>query len=329
MKSWKIILKLICSLLFCLCILGYAVIFTNDSGWALVAFVFLLGVVDLFTFISPTKMFSFQSLEHQRLHVGDPTMLTVRVRRKPWNLFYFNQVFLTFQGASQVPLVFSWHAQTIQLPWIPKQRGRFEQQTIELTFRDLFGFFERQTTVTLSGDWLVLPIRLKDSNRHRLQEPIRQHTQGEPSYLVKQYRTYNQGDALKNIDWKASSRQQTLIVREYERQRVTQKLFIFYGLASPNFEQLLSLYYTYYLNYRKEAKFVMIGSNLGIKKVTSEHDFVAIQPLKTLEPLPTFQEEVYLFVDSKAEVWQQVALAHSNYQVIDFERLWKRLGGGA
>lgn len=99
----------------------------------------------------------------------------------------------------------------------------------------------------------------------------------------KQVRPYQPGDPLKQVHWKLSSKQEELLVKEYEVQQPDPGPLVFLGLEGPAFEDLLSLAYSYHLSY--QVPVFLLGRDHSLHDPARLEDFAKLEPLK-LEDLP-------------------------------------------
>ncbi|KAF1298859.1 hypothetical protein BAU15_14350 [Enterococcus sp. JM4C] len=276
--------------LFYLVFLFYAIIFNNDTGWTVLFFVTLGGLAEILSFISPLSWLSLKSEERRLAHLGEQLTVTLTSQRRlPVPLFFS---WLTFhvpnEKRQQTLATYLGQRTTIDLSLTPMSRGWLKKQPIEQIGGDLFGWFEKKRLRDLSVDWLILPAHhpAGEAILAELSTLIYQDYSGESTYLIKNYRAYQQGDSLKQIDWKTSSRKQELILREYERTDSVKWTFVFYGIASPYFEETLSLFYTIAEAYQKKAEFILVGEGLTDERIGSLENYATIQPLENLVSLP-------------------------------------------
>ena len=115
----------------------------------------------------------------------------------------------------------------------PLQRGDAEFTGLDLQIKTLLGFWQRRLFITHSSWVRVYPnfaeisqyTLLATDNRLSQMGVKRRQRRGEGSDF-NQLREYRVGDSFKQIDWKATSRQQKLISREYHDERDQQIIFL-------------------------------------------------------------------------------------------------------
>ena len=153
---------------------------------------------------------------------------------------------------------------------------------------------------------------------------LSQNHDGDNSFDIKGYREYQAGDSLNRVDWKASSRLQKIIVRDYEKFISPKWRFIFYGVASSNFEAMLSLYYSLYQSKYKVIEFTLIGEGVDDDIIDSVAEFALIQPLNNLVEVAIEKNEfVCIFVPEAVEELNDniQGLGAKNVHMIAYEQL--------
>lgn len=229
-------------------LLAYCFIFNNDAGWSLW---FLLTLILLFDFM--TLMPSLKKVHvtiEESLQVAQGTSLSLPIEIYCYRPLFFPFVALSLsfdEGFHQQTLPFyrgtaiRTHAQ-----WLPPSRGIYDKCSVTLRSRDLFGFFEKKRSLMIDQSLLVLPVYQAEATAllPLITEQSQRYTYGEPSFTIKQFRSYRPGDSLKHIDWKLSSKQQALIFREPENHKTQTLVLIFWGEADAHFEATLSLFFS-------------------------------------------------------------------------------------
>ncbi len=116
---------------------------------------------------------------------------------------------------------------------IPQQRGDAVFKGFDLVVRSFFGLWNNYAFVVLEDQVKVFPnfkelvnLTLLAANNHLSQMGIRKQQRRGEGNDFHQLREYHAGDTLRQIDWKASSRYQKLISKEYQDERDQQILFL-------------------------------------------------------------------------------------------------------
>lgn len=268
----------------------YALAFTNKTGWAVLLFVSLILLMEILSLISPLRGVQISASETLIAHLGEPITPLVTIKRAVRLPLFFSRLSIHLPFEKKKQTIRHYHGQTIalSLSWSPKKRGWITKQPIERIGSDLFGWFEKTRVETLSVNWVVLPAihPYAAAGLSFIEYVTKRDYFGDSSYTIKTYRDYQKGDPLKQIDWKTSSRKQSLILREYEKYEPVKWTFIFYGLESEYFEELLSLFYSISKMYPQQAEFLLIGENISSNEQNELENYALIQPLKTLVEIP-------------------------------------------
>jgi len=109
------------------------------------------------------------------------------------------------------------HKETITL----KRRGYYEIGVIEVTVKDIFGFYSFSKKITSSTSLIVYPeaISLSTFNitsSHESGELLVHDSRFQDKSRIHSLREYREGDSIKAIHWKLSTRKDLPIVKEYE-----------------------------------------------------------------------------------------------------------------
>ena len=116
---------------------------------------------------------------------------------------------------------------------IPQKRGDAEFKGFDLVIHSLFGFWRSHYFIQQLDQVKVFPnfkelinLTLLAANNQLSQVGIRKQQKRGEGNDFRQLREYHAGDTLRQIDWKASSRYQKLISKEYQDERDQQILFL-------------------------------------------------------------------------------------------------------
>ena len=115
----------------------------------------------------------------------------------------------------------------------PLQRGHFHFSHCELHLPSLLGLWQDQRLLTLTSQTRVYPdfARLHGAGLMAVEDwlnqlGVRQQQRRGLGMEFHQLREYRDGDTLRQIDWKATARKRTPIVREYQDERDQQIIFL-------------------------------------------------------------------------------------------------------
>lgn len=148
-------------------------------------------------------------------------------------LFDYTPAVFGFEGMPVTRTVNAGEALQLQYRVKPMQRGDAEFRGLDLQVSTPLGLWERRVFITHSSRVRVYPnfaeisqyTLLATDNRLSQMGVKRRQRRGEGSDF-NQLREYRVGDSFKQIDWKATSRQQKLISREYHDERDQQIIFL-------------------------------------------------------------------------------------------------------
>ena len=314
---------------------SYALAFTNATGWTLLAFSTLIVIVEVLSLFN--KLSNIKVSNHQTIHtrVNEYTIVALNIRTTKFaGIFPKLSISLTKLNNEATLLFYTGRPKTVELIWRPKRRGVISRQYINVTSSDLFNWFEKYKDIRLKADWIVLPKihELNDNISDFIKSFDNPQSFGESSFDIKKFRSYEPGDSLKHIDWKVSSRKQELIYREYQHYEVSEQVYIFYGINSSYFEDMLSLFYSIYLNKPKNIQLILMGEGVEDYENICLEDFANIRPLNQDSNFPTFtQKQAIIFtpeVNDALMHYTQELSKTMNTLVFDYLEMTNILKGG-
>jgi hypothetical protein len=328
-KNWGNALMLSLAYFF---IVIYALIFTNETGWTLLLFASLLILIELISILGSLRRLQLTTSEQLMMHLGEQAELTLEItKRRQYPLILFQTEISSVFFKQSIFFYFFNTQKNVQVSWLPEQRGYYQKLPVQVISRDFFGWFQKKQTLELNMTSFVLPefSNSAETAISYFQQILQRSSYGEPSFTVKNYRPYRAGDALKQIDWKASSRQQELIYREYQQFQTSEWIFIFYGQDSFYFEEMLSVFYSLQRQF-PQIPAVLLGKKSDAFAENDLRQYALIQPLKASQSLPDFhQKRIFLFTPKYSEdLEQQIASLQQDNQVTvyTYKELMKTLG---
>lgn len=325
MKYLKTILKLSFLSIFYVVSFLYAIIFTNQTGWILFWFLSLILLIEILSIITPLRLLQVKSTNPLHLAVKEFVTIELSIKSLYKTPLYFhtlNVSFPTIRHTKQLSHYFG-QEKKLKIAWQPTNRGRIESQNILFETHDFLHCFPRTFQITMPVDWVVLPARhaFVHQGVAIIEQLMSRKAYGEPTFTLKNYRQYREGESIKHIDWKTSSRLQTLMTREYENDEPRKWLLVFYGIESVYFEEMLSLFYTIFLEFPIQARFLLMGEGTVSHQIESIVDFASVQPLKDLPMVPFRENEnICLFLP---EITDELStLFQSNrFHLISYEQV--------
>lgn len=188
------------------------------------------------------------------------------------------------------------------LKWTPMNRGVYNDLSFTVITSDFFKLFSKITTLKLETPIYILP---KENPRKidKLYSDIVNLShlsvyQRAPE--VTKFRTYQDGDSWRLIDWKLSARNRELITKEFEVEQETKFHLIFLGEASLRFETMLSCYYSFQkrLTTQMDVEQTLIGKEGSFSYSNSQEIFAWLSPFKEmpqdLNELDVMKEKIVL-----------------------------------
>lgn len=323
-------LKLLTLLVIYLLTFFYSAIFNNEIGWTLFLFMTFMLLLCLLQLLVPLKGISAQSPATVITHVGEKVPLPLDLQREHAILPLAQlTVSITKPAIEDTNTSYLFYRQQqLVLDWRPKKRGVLQHLQLHYQSSDFFHLFSKGRTAQLNKQLLILPQKQPLAQTMQLQQTLQNQTFGEPTFTIKNYRPYRSGDAPKNIDWKLSSKQSTLIYREHENERTAQMVWIFWGAPSEDFEAMLSLYYSLQDLLEDPVEQFLFGANLTDPAQIDALAFAQIQPLEELPQLPRLTEKLIFFFtpEQTPQAMDQVAQLkkYNHVTVYDYVGLTKK-----
>ncbi|MBO1305611.1 DUF58 domain-containing protein [Enterococcus sp. 669A] len=276
----------------------YSAVFNNDIGWTLFIFMSLVLLFSLVQLAIPLGSITAESADTVVAHLNKEATLPIVLRREQ-ALLPLAQLTISVVDplveTSETTYLF-WREEQHDFIWQPTQRGLYQSMTLRYQSSDFFQLFTKSRKVEIAKEMLVLPQLQPARNILRLQETMKNQAFGEPTFAVKNYRPYRSGDAPKNIDWKLSSKQSTLIYRELETEQLAQTVWLFISTPSEHFEAMLSYYYSLQTVAQEPMEQYLFGDQLDDPAKIDALAFAQIQPLTTVPVLPDFKDKsIFLF----------------------------------
>jgi hypothetical protein len=315
-------------------LLSYCIVFNNEAGWSLFFFLTLLLLADLlFTLPSLNKIQVTleESIQTQR---NQETPLPLQVFNYRPTLLPIPKLTLRFQEQEQTLTFYRGESFRLEVLWLPTARGVYSGLPVTLTSHDLWGIFKKKRILQLQQELLVLPENKPEviSLLTLFEKQVRKYTYGEPNFTIRNYRNYQQGDSLKHIDWKLSSKQQELIYREHEMEQQQELTLLFWGESHALFEETLALFFSLHnLLYKKIAfQPVLIGEKLASPYQVRAGAFAAIQPFTaTPQQLPKISGHHVIIlapvISSALEAYRETMVRGNTLQIYTYQDLIQRM----
>lgn len=181
-------------------------------------------------FATKTPIKARRNIE-ERLNLGDETRIELIVKNtgnQPYRLTVFDEPpyamqarNLTFYG-----FVKTGREERFSYSFKPTQRGAYEWKNIHVFIQSFVSLLERRIIIEAPQSVLVYPsvLQMKNFeflmfNQHTQQRGIKKIRRLGHNNEFEQIKNYIQGDDIRTINWKATSRRSELMVNQYQAQR--------------------------------------------------------------------------------------------------------------
>lgn len=305
MDLWLEIFRRLVLALIYLAVFFYSAVFNNDIGWTLFLFMSLVLIFSLVQLAIPLGSITAESSDTAVAHMNEAVLLPIQFQRQEAWLPLAQLTISVVEPlveSSETTYLF-WREEQHDFTWRPTQRGLYQNLTLRYQSSDFFQLFTKSRKVEITKQMLVLPQLQPARNILRLQETMKNQAFGEPTFAVKNYRPYRSGDAPKNIDWKLSSKQTTLIYRELETEQLAQTVWLFLGTPSQHFEEMLSYYYSLQTVAEEPLEQYLFGDQIDDPAQIDALAFAGIQPLTSMPTLPDLKDKsIFLFTPEQTSL---------------------------
>ncbi len=207
--------------------------FPNLEAVSFVLFYTLMALttIDLIWILFLKEPIRFRRFYHQKLNLGDPNEVRISLQNKTKIALYIQ----LFEG---YPEEMQWRKKPIQ-KWIsagqsyddhytftPKKRGDFTFRVAVLKVRSLLHLWERNFEVSSPASFQVYPSVLQMKkyaltvfDHQKLNQGIKKIRKIGNNQEFEQIKNYTQGDEIRKINWKATSRKNELMVNQFQEEK--------------------------------------------------------------------------------------------------------------
>lgn len=270
----------------------YTLVFNTPSGWFLFYFVTLVLFLCLLAIIPHFKQLQLKNKKAVFYNKGVESNLELIFLRK-WSvpglgvrIEIFPKSYKDAFTDIRVHFVSTHNKESIVFEWMPMKRGVYNDLSFTVITSDFFKLFSKITTLKLETPLYILPKEVP----HKIEKlyldifKINRLPDHQRALEVKKFRTYQDGDSWRLIDWKLSARNREPIIKEFELEKETKFQLIFLGEASPKFETMLSYYYTFQKRLRNQVDIeqILIGKEGSFSYSNSEEIFAWLSPYQEI-----------------------------------------------
>lgn len=251
-------------------VLFHAITFGFTASWILVFVLFGLFVFNVVTLLFPLF---YLEIKQQDTIIIDPEnqynhYVTIKHRNNRVIYLPYLKITVSFDKPKMksTSKVLSFYKSSVQLPVSLNKlsRGMYKRPDVKIVATDFFSIFYKATHKRLLSTIYVLP-QLEDEATNLL---ITKHLAYvlnlkkkdiQKSFELNKLKEYTVGDNTKLIDWKTTSKTQTLTIKEMEFEKKKETYFIFCSSEGKHYEYLLSVFYTLVLNVLNTSFFGVIN----------------------------------------------------------------------
>jgi uncharacterized protein (DUF58 family) len=221
--------------LFALGIVGYVIAYSYPV-MAFVTNVFMaslfgVALIDVLLVFSSKEPISVQRKAQQRFNLGDTNHVQLTVRNMSNQPIHFSLVEgfpvemqdrkTTYKGTLLPDC-----EKTFSYDFTPKKRGDYKFGDIFVMLRSFFFLIERRVDISLEQDFRVYPSVLQMKRfellvfqQQKVSSGIKKIRRLGNNQEFEQIKNYVQGDELRTINWKATSRRNELMVNQYQEEK--------------------------------------------------------------------------------------------------------------
>lgn len=329
MSKTKSIIRIILLILFYLGIISYWLVFSSRVSWLLLVFLTLFFLFDTLSMSQSLKNLKIRPINIVSCHVGEKQSIVINLYNQKKRPLFYPHLSIQCSNLELDDSIFIFFNREYQIvhEWTPKKRGEITEIEIELICYDFFYLFQKSKKIRFNEKALVLPSRVREVNylNHLLKISNTGTALGHESFDLEKIRAYHPGDSPKKIDWKLSSKQQELMVREYEMYEDKKWLLVFFGRESKYFEALLSdFFYLYEQLKASNISFQLVGKGISSSEVLTNKSFALIEASETPGDLPIEEnKQMLIFTPRKTKLLDKALEklpATQSVQVIEYEK---------
>ena len=290
----------------------HAVTFGFTASWVLVFFLFGLLVFNTLTLLFP--LFYLDVVKQDQIVLDPETDFTqnIIIKHRYNRVIYLPYLTLTLyfdhpklkSKAKRLAFYQSNVQMTVSLNGLT--RGVYRRPDLRLTATDFFSIFVKSVKKRLLSTIYVLPKLNKEATNLLLLQHLApvlnlKKKDNQRSFELHKLKEYAPGDNTKLIDWKTTSKTQTLTIKELEFEKKKETYFIFCGSEGIHYEFLLSVFYTLVTSILNTSFFGVINQSQYQSQV-KQIDFAVFNPDNRNKKI-IFELDQYISADSNKVIF--------------------------
>lgn len=276
-------------------VVGYSLVFNNFTSWTVLFFFTGLLIFSLVSLHLKVKFDTAHIPKHIRVHKSEMIVFTIQpTRHTRFHVLRVKPILVSdgrrIEGIWTVSFMNDTVDFSIETSSIP--RGQYENVTVDFIISDIFGVLERTLESITIASITVMP--QENSRADEVLDFIQHKTNFLTKYSsletfdLRTIRDYIPGDKLNHIDWKLSTRSQSLKYREFHHEVDTPSVFIMSMQEHEAVEWMLSLFMT--LDVKAFSKGfgtrTLLGNPVFINPKLDKYAYVAAIPYPSLHAQP-------------------------------------------
>ncbi len=195
------------------------------------ASLFVMTLVDIVLVFGSKKPLRVERIMNKRFNLGEDNKVVLRVTNDSNQLIHFNLIEgypVEMQDRSTVlrGSIFSGSTKDFEYHFCPKSRGEFQFGNVFVIIRSMFFLASRKDLIDCEQTVDVYPSVLQMKKyellvfqQQKLSAGIKKIRRLGNNSEFEQIKNYVQGDELKTINWKATSRRNELMVNQYQEEK--------------------------------------------------------------------------------------------------------------
>lgn len=304
----------------------FAFTFNNHSNWILLFFITTLMIALVIMLFLPINI-SMEGLSKE-MTLTHKEALEVRIYTRTHVRFRLLNIQLNTKVnnmliQSELKMLPTKKHEILAVNTHILNRGIYEMNSLQLNIRDFIGLMERRVIDDTLKDLIICPKINKSGpfvaeyldRKFNIQAPYKNRE----TFDVKLIREYNPGDRMNRIDWKLSSKTNTLIYREYEHENDKPVIFIFVAEDHANAEWMLSLFYTLDVNCFNGTtlQFGLLGNEYIPNPIN--RDYAELKMCDDFD-VGSVRHDAILFSPKRLNLIQNTAQIYCDKQLVVFEQ---------
>ncbi len=233
----------------------HAVTFGFTASWVLVFSLFGLLVFNTLTLLFPLFYLEIEKQDQIILDPETDFIQNIKIKHRSNRVIYLPYLSITLYfdhpKLKSTTKRLSFYQSSVQMPISLHglTRGIYRRPDLKIKATDFFNILIKSVNKRLLSTIYVLPKLNKEVTNLLLIQHLApvlnlKKKDNQRSFELHKLKEYAPGDNTKLIDWKTTSKTQTLTIKELEFEKKKETYFIFCGSEGPHYEFLLSVFYT-------------------------------------------------------------------------------------